>query len=78
MRYQDLGPDYYEWQAATRCKIAYQVREIEAPASTSPSPALHRTRTGRTSRHSGRLTRPKYTRPPKPTVQQPPIAAPPS
>jgi transposase len=31
MRYQDLGPDYYERQAATRRKIAYHVREIEAP-----------------------------------------------
>jgi transposase len=30
MRYQDLGPDYYERQAALRRKIAYHVREIEA------------------------------------------------
>ena len=30
MRYQDLGPGYYERQAATRRKIAYHVREIEA------------------------------------------------
>jgi hypothetical protein len=30
MRYQDLGPDYYQRQAATRRKIAYHVREIEA------------------------------------------------
>jgi transposase len=30
MRYQDLGPDYYEQQAAIRRKIAYHVREIEA------------------------------------------------
>jgi len=30
MRYQDLGPDYYERQAATRRKIAYHVREIQA------------------------------------------------
>jgi transposase len=30
MRYQDLGPDYYERQAAIRRKIAYHVREIEA------------------------------------------------
>jgi hypothetical protein len=30
MRYLDLGPDYYERQAATRRKIAYHVREIEA------------------------------------------------
>ena len=29
MRYQDLGPDYYERQAATRRKIACHVREIE-------------------------------------------------
>jgi len=29
-RYQDLGPDYYERQAATRRKLAYHVREIEA------------------------------------------------
>jgi len=29
-RYQDLGPDYYERQAATRRKIACHVREIEA------------------------------------------------
>jgi transposase len=31
MRYQDLGPDYYQQQAAIRRKIAYHVREIEAP-----------------------------------------------
>jgi transposase len=30
MRYQDLGPDYYENRAATRRKIDYHVREIEA------------------------------------------------
>jgi transposase len=30
MKYQDLGPDYYEQQAAIRRKIAYHVREIEA------------------------------------------------
>ena len=30
MRYHDLGPDYYQQQAATRRKIAYHVREIEA------------------------------------------------
>jgi transposase len=30
MRYEDLGPDYYQRQAAIRRKIAYHVREIEA------------------------------------------------
>ena len=30
MRYQDLGPDHYERQAATRRKISRLVREIEA------------------------------------------------
>jgi transposase len=30
MRYEDLGPDYYERQATVRRKIAYHVREIEA------------------------------------------------
>jgi hypothetical protein len=30
LRYEDLGPDYYERQAAVRRKIAYHVREIEA------------------------------------------------
>jgi hypothetical protein len=30
MRYEDLGPDHYEQQAAIRRKIAYHVREIEA------------------------------------------------
>ena len=30
MRYEDLGPDYYEQQAAICRKIAYHVREIEA------------------------------------------------
>ncbi len=30
MRYEDLGPDYYERQAAIRRKIAYHVRQIEA------------------------------------------------
>ena len=29
-RYEDLGPDYYERQAAIRRKLAYHVREIEA------------------------------------------------
>src|SRR5690349_20951969 len=42
MRYQDLGPDYYERQAALRRKIAYHVREIEAPGLdvtlTRPAP----------------------------------------
>jgi transposase len=30
MRYENLGPDYYERQAAVHRKIAYHVREIEA------------------------------------------------
>ncbi len=30
MRYEDLGPDYYQQQAAIRRKIACHVREIEA------------------------------------------------
>ena len=30
MRYEDLGPDYRQRQAALRRKIAYHVREIEA------------------------------------------------
>ena len=30
MRYQDLGPDYYERQRALRRKIAYHVRKLEA------------------------------------------------
>ena len=30
MRYEDLGPDYYENRAATRRKIDYHVRQIEA------------------------------------------------
>jgi len=29
MRYKDLGPDYYQQQAALRRKIAYHVRELE-------------------------------------------------
>ena len=29
MRYQDLGPDYYQRRAQTRRKIAYHVRELE-------------------------------------------------
>jgi len=29
MRYQDLGPDYYQHQAIIRRKIAYHVRELE-------------------------------------------------
>ncbi len=29
MRYQDLGPDYYERRAQTRRQIAYHVRELE-------------------------------------------------
>jgi hypothetical protein len=39
MRYHDLGPDYYERQAAIRRKIAYHVREIEAWAAEGRSPA---------------------------------------
>jgi transposase len=31
MRYQDLGPDYYQRRAQTRRKIAYHVRELEEP-----------------------------------------------
>jgi transposase len=30
MRYQDLGPDYYERRAQTRRKIGYHVRELES------------------------------------------------
>jgi transposase len=30
MRYEDLGPDYYQQQAALRRKIAHHVRELEA------------------------------------------------
>ena len=30
LRYEDLGPDYYERRAATRRKIDYHVRELEA------------------------------------------------
>src|SRR5262249_24133370 len=36
MRYEDLGPDYYERQAAVRRKIAYPVREIDAPGLEAP------------------------------------------
>jgi transposase len=50
MRYQDLGPDYYERRAQTRRKIAYHVRRIEelglevtlcrpSPAQDNPEPA---------------------------------------
>ena len=49
MRYQDLGPDYYERRAQTRRKIAYHVRELEelglevtlcrpGPAQDDPEP----------------------------------------
>ena len=49
MRYQDLGPDYYQRRAHTRRKIAYHVRELEelglevtlcrpAPAQDDPEP----------------------------------------
>jgi len=49
MRYQDLGPDYYERRAQTRRKIAYHVRELEelglevtlcrpSPAQDDPEP----------------------------------------
>jgi transposase len=30
MRYEDLGPDYYERQAATRRKVTWHMRQIEA------------------------------------------------
>ena len=29
LRYEDLGPDHYEHQAATRRKIAYHMRELQ-------------------------------------------------
>jgi transposase len=49
MRYQDLGPDYYQRRAQTRRKIAYHVRELEelglevtlcrpSPAQDDPEP----------------------------------------
>jgi transposase len=49
MRYQDLGPDYYQRRAQTRRKIAYHVRELEelglevtlcrpGPAQDDPEP----------------------------------------
>ena len=41
-RYHDLGPDYYDQQAAARRKLAYHVRQIEAPGLdvtlTRPAP----------------------------------------
>ena len=47
MHYQDLGPDHYERQAALRRKIAYHVREIQAPGLdvtlTRPAPNPDRT-----------------------------------
>jgi hypothetical protein len=47
MRYHDLGPDYYERQAATRRKITYQIREnealgLEVTLSRTPDPAPDR------------------------------------
>ena len=39
MRYEDLGPDYYERQAATRRKIAYPSARSKPGASKSPSAA---------------------------------------
>jgi transposase len=50
MRYEDLGPDYYQRRAQTRRKIAYHVRELEelglevtlcrpGPAHDDPEPA---------------------------------------
>ena len=56
MRYQDLGPDYYERQAATRRKIAYHVREIQALGLEVTLARPPRTRPGRTGKHPGRLT----------------------
>ena len=46
MRYQDLGPDYYERQAATRRQIAHHVGKLGAlgfevtlcPHPRSPTP----------------------------------------
>jgi len=49
MRYQDLGPDYYQRRAQSRRKIAYHVRELEelglevtlcrpGPAQDDPEP----------------------------------------
>ena len=51
MRYQDLGPDYHQRQAALRRKIACHVREIEALGLD-----VTLTRPRRTSKHPGRLT----------------------
>jgi hypothetical protein len=50
MRYQDLGPDYYQRRAQAHRKIAYHVRELEelglevtlcrpGPAQDDPGPA---------------------------------------
>ena len=64
MRYRDLGPDYYERQAAIRRKIAYHVREIETlgldVTLTRPAPEPGPDEPASTP---GRLTRPQNTRP---------------
>jgi transposase len=39
LRYEDLGPDYYERRARNRRKIGYHVRELEALGSKSHSAA---------------------------------------
>jgi hypothetical protein len=45
MRYEDLGPDYYEHQAATRRKVTWHIRQIQAEgfdvtiAPREPGPA---------------------------------------
>ena len=63
-RYQDLGPDYYERQAATRRKIATTSASSTPSASRSPSPA--------SPTQTGRIKQPP--RPPDPPAQPQPTA----
>ena len=75
MRYEDLGPDYYERQAATRRKISRLVREIEAEGfEVTLCRPRARTRGRQPRRHSSRhLT---HTAPHKPERGWPGPAAP--
>jgi hypothetical protein len=64
LRYEDLGPDYYERQASTRRQIAHHVGKLGALGFevTLCRPPRTRPRPPPGSQHSGRLTNSPYHR----------------
>ena len=72
MRYEDLGPDYYERQRDTRRQVAHHVGKLGALGFEVSHPLPHpRTRPGRNRPGPGRLTHTALADPDRPDGQGP-------